>query len=201
MSRFILGLTGGIGSGKSAASDYIAEQGIAIVDADIIARDVVAPGTEGLEKIKAHFGAEVIDESGALIRAQLRQRVFENPEEKAWINQLLHPLIRQQIVIQLEQAQSAYVVLVAPLLLENGLDALCDRVLVIDVDEQTQLVRTQKRDQASEEQVAAIIAAQIDRDTRLSKADDIVSNQGDLRALYQQLDTLHAHYLELAAQK
>ncbi|OIM99328.1 dephospho-CoA kinase [Idiomarina sp. MD25a] len=201
MSRFVLGLTGGIGSGKSAASDYIAEQGIAIVDADVIAREVVAPGTEGLEKIKAHFGTEVIDDSGALIRAQLRQRVFENPEEKAWINQLLHPLIRQQILIQLEQAQSAYVVLVAPLLLENGLDALCDRVLVIDVDEQTQLARTQKRDQASEEQVAAIIASQIDRETRLSKADDIVSNQGDLRALYKQLDALHAHYLELAAQK
>jgi len=201
MSRFILGLTGGIGSGKSAASDYIAEQGIAIVDADVIAREVVAPGTEGLKEIKAHFGPEVIDESGALIRSQLCQRVFDNPDEKAWINQLLHPLIRQQILAQLEQAQSAYVVLVAPLLLENRLDELCDRVLVIDVDEQTQLARTQKRDQASEEQVAAIIASQIDRATRLSRADDIVSNEDDLRALYHQLDKLHAHYLELASQK
>lgn len=201
MSRFILGLTGGIGSGKSAASNYIAEQGIAIVDADVIARDVVAPGTEGLAEIIAHFGDEVVDASGALIRSKLRQRVFENPDDKAWINQLLHPLIRKQIIAQLEQAHSAYVVLVAPLLLENGLDALCDRVLVIDVDEETQLARTQQRDQVSEQQVAAIIAAQMDRQTRLKKADDVVSNQGDLRALYQQLDTLHAHYLELAAQK
>lgn len=201
MSRFILGLTGGIGSGKSAASNYIAEQGIAIVDADVIARDVVAPGTEGLAEIIAHFGDEVVDASGDLIRSKLRQRVFENPDDKAWINQLLHPLIRRQIIAQLEQAHSAYVVLVAPLLLENGLDALCDRVLVIDVDEETQLARTQQRDQVSEQHVAAIIAAQMDRQTRLKKADDVVSNQGDLRALYQQLDTLHAHYLELAAQK
>ncbi|PYE33270.1 dephospho-CoA kinase [Idiomarina fontislapidosi] len=201
MSRFILGLTGGIGSGKSAASNYIAEQGIAIVDADVIARDVVAPGTEGLAEIIAHFGDEVVDASGALIRSKLRQRVFENPDDKAWINQLLHPLIREQIIAQLEQAQSAYVVLVAPLLLENGLDALCDRVLVIDVDEDTQLARTQQRDSVSKQQVEAIIAAQIDRPTRLKKADDVVSNQGDLRDLYQQLDRLHAHYLELAAQK
>tara|TARA_B100000700_G_scaffold127920_1_gene143169 strand:- start:6452 stop:7057 length:606 start_codon:yes stop_codon:yes gene_type:complete len=201
MSRFILGLTGGIGSGKSAASNYIAEQGIAIVDADVIAREVVAPGTEGLAHIISHFGDAIVDESGALIRSKLRHRVFENPDDKAWINQLLHPLIREQIIAQLEQAQSAYVVLVAPLLLENGLDALCDRVLVIDVDKDTQLARTQQRDSVSKQQVEAIIAAQIDRPTRLKKADDVVSNQGDLRDLYQQLDRLHAHYLELAAQK
>lgn len=198
MANYVVGLTGGIGSGKTAASDYFASLGIDIVDADVVARQVVAPGTSALKAIAEHFGEHLIQHDGTLDRKALRQIVFDNEQHKRWLNQLLHPLIRRQLLNQLQQATSTYVVLVAPLLLENELDQFCQRVLVIDVPEALQIERTVARDQSSSQQVEAIMAAQIPRQQRLQRADDIVSNHGDLNDLQQQLLSLHRHYLREA---
>lgn len=195
---YIVGVTGGIGSGKTTVTDRFASHGIEVIDADVIAREVVAPGSDALQHIAAHFGAEVILSDGSLDRAKLRSLVFADKEEKEWLNQLLHPLIRQRIKDALHSATSEYCILVAPLLLENKLNALVDRVLVVDVTEATQIERTMKRDNNSEQQVAAIIEAQISRKERLAAADDCIDNELPLPEVYDQVDALHEQYLKLA---
>ncbi len=194
----IIGLTGGIGSGKSAAAACFADQGIHIVDADLVARQVVEPGTPGLAEIREHFGDAVIRPDGTLDRAALRQRVFAAPEERKWLEALLHPIIRRETVRQLEQGDSPYAVLVSPLLVETDQAELVDRILVIDVPEALQIERTCRRDSNSEEQVKAIMAAQANRQTRLDRADDIIVNDRDLASLQQEVLRLHKHYLTLA---
>jgi len=200
MSAYVIGLTGGIGSGKSAASDFLSTKGIDIIDADIVAREVVAPGSECLLAIKSRFGDEVMMADGGLDRKALRDIVFSDEQQKQWLNQLLHPAIRTRILQQLEASRSAYVVLAAPLLLENGLDQYCDRVLVIDIPESLQVARTVKRDNSEPQQVEAIMAAQLNRSQRLQKADDVVVNDGDLDNLHQQLNQLDKNY-RLAANR
>ena len=198
---FVIGLTGGIGSGKSAVSDRFAQHGITIVDADVASRVVVEPGRPALTRIAEHFGAELITSSGTLDRALLRSKVFSSEQERKWLEALLHPLIAEEIQSGLANSRSPYTVLVSPLLLETTQHSYVDRILVVDVPVELQLRRTMARDNNSESQVRAIIAAQMARDTRRSRADDLISNDGSLEQLQQQVDTLHQRYLALAAAK
>ena len=201
MSRFIVGLTGGIGSGKTTVANQFAALGMTIVDADVVARDVVAPGTPALQAIAEHFGSGVIKPDGQLDRAELRSLIFSNTDEKQWLNQLLHPLIRQQLLQQLAAATSPYVLLVAPLLIENGLATLVDQVLVVDVSPDTQQQRTQQRDQVSAAQVTAIMAAQCSREHRLEWANQVIQNEQDPQFLPAAVAKLHQNYLAMAAEK
>jgi dephospho-CoA kinase len=199
MSQFVIGLTGGIGSGKSTVADLFADLGIKVIDTDIIAREVVAPGQEALNAIISRFGKNILDQQGQLDRRQLRDRVFSEPEHKTWLNNLLHPLIRQQMLEQTRQATSSYCILAIPLLVENKLQTLVDRVLVVDVSESTQLSRTVRRDNNSEQQVRNIMQAQASRQQRLALADDVIYNDGDPTELAPQVKKLHNHYLALVS--
>lgn len=195
---FVIGLTGGIASGKTTVANLFKQQfKIDIVDADIVAREVVQPGTPGLNAIVEHFGADIVRDDQTLDRAKLREKIFSNPEEKAWLNGLLHPMIREKMTEDLEQVTSDYALLVVPLLVENKLDSLCDRVLVVDVDPQTQISRTVKRDNVSEEQANAILASQASREQRLTLADDVVKNNPDDPDLLLQITDLHEKYLAM----
>lgn len=195
---FVIGLTGGIASGKTTVANLFKQLfKIDIVDADIVAREVVEPGTPGLNAIVEHFGADIVHDDQTLDRAKLREKIFSNPEEKAWLNGLLHPMIREKMIEDLEQVTSDYALLVVPLLVENKLDSLCDRVLVVDVDPQTQISRTVKRDNVSEEQANAILASQASREQRLALADDVVKNNPDDPDLLLQITDLHEKYLAM----
>lgn len=199
MSDFIIGLTGGIGSGKTTIANIFAEHNITIVDADIVARDVVEVGSPALAYISKHFGANFIQADGQLDRALLRKQIFSNDADKLWLNNLLHPLIREQLIAQMKAAKSAYCLLVAPLLIENNLTVLVNRVLVIDVSETTQISRTTTRDNNSVEQVKAIIASQASRKVKQDYADDLLNNDNNtLEELKDAVEKLHQDYLTLA---
>lgn len=185
--KFIVGLTGGIGSGKSTITEIISELHIDIVDADIVAREVVAPNSEGLLAIIQYFGDDFILPDGNLNRGLLRQRIFSHPKDKEWLNNLLHPMIREEIFQQIKLTSSPYCVLVAPLLFENNLHIQVDHVVVIDVSEVTQIERTCARDNSTPEEVKRIIASQISRHDRLSGADTIINNEGLLEDNLNQL--------------
>ncbi|MAE02070.1 dephospho-CoA kinase [Pseudoalteromonas lipolytica] len=195
MANWILGLTGGIGSGKSAVSAMFEKLGITVVDADIVAREVVEPGSVGLKKIVEHFGKTILTSEGVLDRAKLRGIIFDNETEKAWLNALLHPLIRESMLKQLQQATSDYVILVAPLLFENGLEKLCNHTLLIDVPVTTQITRTSARDNVSEAQAKKIIASQMSRADKQLKADDILDNDRALSEVAIDVKKLHQKYL------
>jgi dephospho-CoA kinase len=194
---WILGLTGGIGSGKSAAAQHFIDLGVHVIDADHAARWVVEPGRPALAKIAEHFGTGVLQADGALDRAALRKLIFENADERRWLEALLHPLIAEEIAHHLAQAQSPYAILVSPLLIESGQYAMTQRILVIDAPEQLQIERTLQRDQTSEQQVQAILKAQSSRQDRLSHADDVVVNDRDLAWLHCEVERLHHFYLTL----
>ena len=198
---FVVGLTGGIGSGKSAATDYFEELGVDIVDADMAARAVVRPGKAALEQIAQHFGAKILQENGELDRSALRQRIFASRDEKQWLEELLHPLIRQAMEDELQAATSSYVILSAPLLIEKELNKRCNRTLVIDIPEALQIERTCLRDNNTDKQVQSIIRSQVSREQRLRAADDIIDNSNSLSELKQQVSTLHQQYLEYARQE
>ncbi|HDR1021577.1 TPA: dephospho-CoA kinase [Pasteurella multocida] len=199
---YIVGLTGGIGSGKSTIADLFAELGVPIIDADIVARQVVEKGSPLLSEIVQHFGENVLLENGELNRAYLRERIFQNEAEKTWLNNLLHPAIREEMLRQLHSQTADYVIWVVPLLIENNLTALCQRILVVDVEPQTQILRASRRDQNKVVMIENIMKSQVDRKTRLSFADDIVDNNGDLTEtlplLKQKVLELHHLYSELA---
>lgn len=194
----VVGVTGGIASGKTTVTNLFSARGIAVVDADVIARAVVEPGSPLLAKIAAHFGADILDASGQLIRSRLRSIIFADSAAKEWLNRHMHPAIREELLSQLKAAKSPYVILSAPLLLENGLDKLCQRVLVVDIPEQLQLERAQQRDGVDKSQVEAILAAQISRAERLQKANDVIDNSKEIDALEAQVEALHQQYLTLA---
>jgi len=198
MSSFVVGLTGGIGSGKTAVSDRFRDLGIDIVDADLASRAVLAPGRPAVAAIAEHFGPELIAEDGSLDRAELRRRVFANPDERRWLEALTRPLIAEWLHQQLAEAASPYAILVNPLLIETGHARVCQRVLVVDAPETLQLQRTMHRDGNDEAQVRAIMAAQASREERLTAADDVIVNEGDLTALDDQVRALHDQYLEMA---
>ncbi len=199
MAKWVLGLTGGIGSGKTLASDYLASLGIDIIDADLCARQVVEPGCPALAAIAEHFGADILDAGGALQRAQLRRIIFQDEAQKHWLEALLHPLIRACISTQLARSQSSYSVLVSPLLFESGQADFCQRTLLIDAPESLQLERTLKRDGGDIGQVQAIIASQWSRERRRARADDVLLNDGDREQFYAELERLHAAYLQTSS--
>ena len=194
-TMFILGLTGGIGSGKSSASAFFREAGITVVDADMVAREVVEPGEPAWSAIKERFGNDAINEDNTLNRAWLRQKVFSEPEERRWLEGQTHPRIRDRIIEQLTAAKSPYAILESPLLFESGQCELVTSTLVVDVPEQLQVERACNRDDNDPEQIKRIIAAQLPRQERLRRADQVVDNSGSLDELYKQLSALHATYL------
>lgn len=197
MKPWILGLTGGIGSGKSAVAQHFIDLGVHLVDADHAARWVVEPGKPALGKIVEYFGGEILQADGQLDRTALRKRIFANADDRRWLEALLHPLIGQEIMQYLARAQSPYAILVSPLLTESGQHKLTQRVLVVDAPEQLQIQRTMARDQSSDEQVQAILKAQASREERLSHADDVLLNDRDLAWLKSEVERLHHYYLSL----
>lgn len=200
--KIIIGLTGGIGSGKSMACRLFNEKGIDIVDADLVAREVVEPGMPALTAIAEHFGDAILQtfSSGPqqLNRAKLRELIFANPQEKQWLEALLHPLINQRIREQLKNARGPYAILASPLLLETQQFQLVDRVLVIDASEELQIERASQRDTSNPDQIKAIMATQLPRKERCARADDIIENHGSVADLQMQVERLHQHYLGLA---
>ncbi|MEM8562749.1 MAG: dephospho-CoA kinase [Pseudomonadota bacterium] len=195
MTKLIVGVTGGIGSGKSAVTDRFAERGIVVVDADVVARQVVEPGSSALIAIAEHFGENVITEQGTLDRAALRKRVFSSESERIWLEQLTHPLIGSSIAEQLKGASSAYSILSSPLLLETSQRGMVDTVVVVDVPEALQVERAARRDTNSEEQIRRIMAAQMPRQQRLEAADVIIDNSGSLDTLDTAVEDLHQRFL------
>lgn len=184
----ILGLTGGIGSGKSLCSRWFETRGVPVVDADVIARELLAPQSALLPEIQSALGAELV-EHGVLNRVALRAKIFNDDTARLKLNAIMHPAIRAEILRQLEVArsQSALVLLSVPLLVENGLTALCDAVMVVDVQESTQIQRTTERDGCDEAQVRAIMASQCTRSKRLSVANFVVNNDGTVEQTHAQL--------------
>lgn len=190
--KFVVGLTGGIGCGKSVASDFFWHQKIDVVDADIIARDVVEVGSPCLLAIHERFGDDILLENGSLNRQKLREIVFQNEDDKTWLNALLHPAIREKMLCDLVASHSAYVIFCVPLLFENDLDTLCDCSVLIDVSENTQIDRTMARDDSSSEVlVKQIIASQMPREEKRIRANYIVNNEGSIDELHTQLTKLH----------
>ncbi|HHH0060495.1 TPA: dephospho-CoA kinase [Yersinia enterocolitica] len=196
---YIVALTGGIGSGKSTVANAFANLGVPLVDADIIARQVVEPGMPALMEIASRYGETILHTDGTLNRAALRKKIFSEPQEKAWLNSLLHPLIQQETQSQLANIDEPYVLWVVPLLVENGLHHRANRVLVVDVAPEIQLARTMARDSITHQQAEDILASQVSRQQRLTCADDIIDNSGDPIVIAPQVTLLHQQYLKLAA--
>lgn len=196
---FVVGLTGGIGSGKSAATAYFEKLGIDIVDADEVARDVVALGSEGLKEIENRFGNSILLEDGNLNRAALREKVFSDINEKNWLNNLLHPLIRSRMQHLIGESTSPYCILSVPLLVENKLTEMCNYVVVVDCPETMQLERALKRDGSTEETIRNIMASQATRNERIEAADTVLDNSTTLSALSAQIADLHNTLLALSS--
>lgn len=194
----IVGLTGGIGSGKSQASNRFAQHGIRVVNADVVAREVVMPGSPALQKIAQRFGDDILDDNGALNRRKLRDIIFQSATEKQWLEALLHPLINAEIRNQLTASTSIYSILESPLLLETKQYELVDRIIVVDVNEMTQIERASLRDNNDAQQIKAIMQTQLSRQERCARAHDIIQNHGSIDELDRQVDKLHLLYLELA---
>lgn len=193
----VVGLTGGIGSGKSTVARMFGALGVHWVDADDVAREVVEPGTPALEQIAEHFGRDILLDDGGLNRAALRQVVFDAPEERAWLEGLLHPVIREELIRQLHPQHYSlpYVLLVSPLLLETDQHRLVDKVVVVDVPMEVQIERTMARDENARDQVKRIIDAQIPREQRLQKADEVVDNNRPLPEVEQRVEELHCQFM------
>jgi dephospho-CoA kinase len=194
----VVGVTGGIGSGKSAVTRRLEQYGITVVDADVVARIVVEPGKPALTQIAEHFGADILQADGTLDRAALRARVFQDEAERRWLERLTHPLIGQEIVDQICASRSPYTVLSSPLLLDTSQKALVECVVVVDVPEEVQIARTAQRDNNDEAQVKRIMAAQLSRESRLALADIVIDNSGSLEDLELQVDELHKEFLARA---
>ena len=199
MANYVVGIAGGIGSGKSAVSERFGALGINVVDADVASRQVVEPGQPALAEIAAHFGTEVLDGNGRLDRRALRAHVFQHAAERRWLERALHPRINALMRNQLRRARSRYAILVNPLM--RNRDARADRILVVDVPEGVQIERTMSRDHVDRAQARAIMANQLHRADRLALADDVIVNDGSIADLHARVDALHAQYLELAAAK
>ena len=197
---YTVALTGGIGSGKSTVADAFAQLGVNVIDADIIARQVVEPGTPGLSAIAQRFGAQMLNEDGTLNRRALREHIFAHDEDKRWLNALLHPQIQQETRRQIQLATSPYILWVVPLLVENGLSTKADRVLVVDVPKETQIERTMLRDRVSRQHAEHILAAQATREQRLAVADEVIENMGSPDVIASAVARLHAKYQRLASQ-
>ena len=194
----IIGLTGGIGSGKSTVADLFAGLDVPIIDMDQIARQVVEPGQPALLQITQTFGNELIDAEGKLKRQQLSQIIFDSEEKRHQLEAILHPIIREETERQLAQLEAPYCIVVIPLLLESYQRSLVNRILVVDAPEDIQIARTMQRDGISAKQAEKILASQVDRQSRLNAADDIINNSGELGALRHQVNKLDQAYRLLA---
>ena len=196
--QLVVGLTGGIASGKTAVSRCFDQLGVPVIDADVVAREVVEPGEPALDAIVEKFGREVLDETGRLDRRMLRELVFADPELRRELEQLLHPEIRRRMKQKIAELHQDYVVLVIPLLLEVEQTNLVDRVLVVDAPERAQIARAMERDGSSEKEVRDIMSAQLPREQRLARADDIIENRGTLRDLCDRVRKLDRFYRKIA---
>lgn len=194
----VIGLTGGIGSGKTLATDHFQRLGITVVDADLCARVVVEPGRPALADIAAAFGPGVLQADGSLDRAALRRIVFADPEQRRRLEAITHPRIREEIARQLAASASPYTILVSPLLFESGQHAFAQRTVLVDAHESLQRHRAATRDKVSEKQIEAIMAAQMSREERRARADDVILNEGHIEHLHAMVEKLHQRYLELA---
>lgn len=199
MSNFVVGLTGGIGTGKTAVSDRFLARGITVADADVAARTIVEPGTPALDEIRKHFSDAIIDDEGRLDRAALRKRIFEDRKERRWLESLTHPLIMKQLRYELETSDSAYALLV--LSAGAGRSALIQRMLVIDAPREVQIQRVMARDGNSPEQIQAIMDAQPPREARIALADDVIVNDGSVEDLDGEVEKLHRQYLKMASEQ
>ena len=197
--RFRVGLTGGIACGKSTVANLFVALGATLVDTDVLAREVVAPGSPLLGEIARHFGAEVLQADGALDRAQLRQRVFADPAERRWLEALTHPVIRALTDQRCDSATGKYVIVAIPLLVETSGADRFDRVLVVDCAPELQIARLQARDGATRAQAERMLAAQASREQRLAVANDVIVNDGDIAALRDQVAKLHRQYSAAAS--
>jgi dephospho-CoA kinase len=193
----IVVLTGGIASGKTAASDRFAQLGAPVIDTDRIARDVVEPGSDGLAAVEREFGAAIVKD-GALDRAALRERIFDDADARKRLESILHPRIADEARRRIAEVDAPYAILVVPLLIESGLFGDADRVLVVDVPEDVQIQRLMERDGIARDRAEAALAAQASRGQRLARADDIIVNTGSLADLAAEVDRLHVAYRELA---
>ncbi len=199
---YIVGLTGGIGCGKSAAADFFAELGAAVVDTDVIARELTAPGGAAIPAIRQAFGAQVITPDGAMDRDAMRALAFSDPDARRRLEAILHPAIRAESARRCQAATAPYVVLVVPLLVESGTyQGRCDRICVVDCPTAVQEARVIARSGLATEQVRAIMAAQASRDIRLAHADDVIDNSGDLAALRVRVEALHTQYMRAACMR
>jgi dephospho-CoA kinase len=198
-SPFVVILTGGIASGKTAVSDRFSELGIPVIDTDRIARELVQPGHAELKAIVQQFGEKILDDTGHLDRRELRERVFSDPESKKQLEDILHPAIRRVVKERVSAVEQAYCIVVVPLLVETGSYQWADRVLVVDVDEQTQISRVIERDNVSREQAQSALNAQTTRESRLAIANDVIKNSGSLQLLDKEVQSLHERYLLLTA--
>ena len=199
MSAFIVGVTGGIGSGKSAVCKEFERYGINVVDADIVAREVVVPGSDGLADVVSTFGTQVLAGDGTLDRKKLRDIVFKDEKERVKLEEILHPRIRVSITEQLAASKSPYALLCVPLMVERGSSYACNRLLVVDCPEEIQITRVMERDDLTREQVLAIMSTQATREQRLAAADDIIMNDGTIEALAEKIKPLHDKYILLSA--
>ncbi len=194
-----IGLTGGIGCGKSTVARHFQTLAIPVIDADVIARELTTPDTPAFAEIFHHFGSAILNEYNSIDRKKLREIIFSNAEQRQWLEHLLHPLILQEINQRKKKADAPYCILVIPLLLEKKVYQDIDRILVVDTTEKLQTQRVMQRDQLTAEQVKAILAAQLARQERLMLADDVITNNGNLADLHQQVETLHQCYLRLTS--
>ncbi len=197
----IVGLTGGIGSGKSTVAERFDVRGVPVIDADVIAREVVEPGTPGLARVVEAFGRDILDENGRLNRSRLGARIFQDPESRKRLEAILHPLIRAEMQRRITHITAPYCVLVIPLLIESGQSDLVHRILVVDTPRELQSRRVAARDKRPPAEIEAILDAQASREERLAAAHDVIVNDTDLNALDQQVARLHQRYLELSRTK
>jgi dephospho-CoA kinase len=196
---FVVGVTGGIGSGKTVAAQAFAELGVEVIDTDQLAHELTAPGQPAVREIASRFGKQVLTAEGTLDRPALRRLVFCDPGARRRLETLLHPLIAQQVIRRLAQVSAPYVILVVPLLVETGgYEEIVDRVLVVDSPEDLQVARVVRRNGLSSNEVEAILRAQASREQRLARADDVLTNDGDLDTLRAGVERLHREYLALA---
>ena len=193
---FVVGLTGGIGSGKSAATAIFEDLGIDVVDADLASREAVLPGSKALDQIQKKFGNEILLEDQSLNRAKLRDIIFDNSENKTWLEQLLHPEIRHIIQSKLENSSSEYVILVSPLLFETDQHEFCNTTILIDSSLNSQISRTSKRDSVSEDSVKKIISAQMSRDDKLKIAKIVINNDDSLEQLESNVKKVHENLIK-----
>lgn len=193
----VIGLTGSIGSGKSTVANLFKEHGVPVIDADVLAREVTQPGSPAFKEIIERFGSELVSTDGSLDRGALREIIFSKPDERRWLEALLHPTILQRMEHTIKQLDAPYCLAVIPLLLETEAADFIQRILVVDLPEETQLQRASLRDKRTQDHIKTIINTQVSRDTRLSRAHDVINNAGDHTELAKQVDKLHQMYLKL----